>query len=378
MSDASPWQRRLRAQVGLPPDRHHWPITLRQLPADLEASPLTVPFSLPLLARAQQRFQQRGRRVVIGLNGPVGAGKSTLARQLNQLASRFGLRLAVASIDDAYRPLPERRRLLEGNPFGVSRVPPGTHDIPLMLEAIERWQQGGVLRLPRFNKTLEGGEGERDGWVEFDADVLVLEGWLIGCRPLDDQTLRRALNGPGIAGTATSAGAVALNATPKGPGHDTTGTASEGERNVRVLPSGGGPAASGAWLTLSDCEKLWIPRWNTNLQPYEALWDRLDSLWLLRPLDWTLSRRWRLQAEARQRRAGGGWLNARDLDALVRSSLASLPPGLYQEPLVESNRPGMASAAAEAVAEAVALIDGQRRCRWSGLTTDWPPSPEAR
>ena len=41
---------------------------------------------------------------VIGLNGPVGAGKSTLARQLQQRAAEADLKLAVASIDDAYLP----------------------------------------------------------------------------------------------------------------------------------------------------------------------------------------------------------------------------------------------------------------------------------
>lgn len=54
---------------------------------------------------------------------------------------------------------------------------------------------------------------------------------------------------------------------------------------------------------------------------------------MLRPLSWTLPRRWRFQAEARQRRRGGGWLAPADLDPIVRSSLCSLPPLLYQDPL---------------------------------------------
>lgn len=356
MIDASPWQRRLRRFVGLPPERTGWPTSLQQLPEELESSSLTVPFSLPLLARARQLKQDRGHRVLIGLNGPVGAGKSTLARQLQALAPRFDLSLAVASIDDAYRPLGERRRVLAGNPFGVSRVPPGSHDVPLLLTALEPWRDTGILRLPRFDKGLAGGEGERNGWTVQQADVVLLEGWFIGCQPL-----RGAIADPD--------------------------------------PDG--------WLALTEDERAWLPRWDGALEAYTAIWDQLDALWVLRPTRWSWPRRWRFQAEARQRRAGGAWLPTGDLEALVRSSLASLPPALYQDPLVHPiagapgaspagrarrplfDRTGTDSERAKAVAgpgmedrpdprisaEVVALLDGRRRCRWSGLTEECPIRP---
>ena len=60
-------------------------------------------------------------------------------------------------------------------------------------------------------------------------------------------------------------------------------------------------------------------------------------------------------AEARQRRLqrqnhqADGWLKPAELDRLVRSSLASLPPRLYQEPLT-------------AQAKASAQLNGRRRC----------------
>ena len=131
----------------------------------------------------------------------------------------------------------------------------------------------------------------------------------------------------------------------------------------RLFKSGPG-GDKDAWLKLSDAEAGWVPTWNEALEDYVRLWDQLDALWVLRPSTWTLPRRWRLQAEARQRKAGGGWLSARDLQSLVRASLASLPPQLYQDPLLDATQNGSA--------EAVAILDGQRRCRWSGLTTDWP------
>ena len=70
------------------------------------------------------------RRPVLALNGPVGVGKTSLGQALERLAALGGLRLVVASIDDLYLPADQRRQVLAGNPFGVSRVPPGSMTSP--------------------------------------------------------------------------------------------------------------------------------------------------------------------------------------------------------------------------------------------------------
>jgi len=88
-----------------------------------------------LLAWCQQETRS-GRRPVIGLNGPVGAGKSTLARSLQQRFVAADLQLAVASIDDAYLPWQQRLEAMAGNPYGVNRVPPGSHDPAALLAGI--------------------------------------------------------------------------------------------------------------------------------------------------------------------------------------------------------------------------------------------------
>lgn len=297
--------------------------------------------ALPLLGRlADLRRRPGQRRPVVLLNGPVGAGKSTLVRQLARLAPAHGLRLAVASIDDAYLPLPERMRRLAGNPFGVTRVPPGSHDVDLLVDRIEAWRNGCSLRLPRFDKTLATGQGDRCGDSEESADALLLEGWLMGCRPLGQAAVARALE--------------------------------------RLQD----------W-DLSEAERSWLPRWDRELESYEALWGISDGLWVLRPRNWRLPRRWRFQAEARQRRAGGGWLEPGELERLVRSSLHSLPPPLYQDPLVAGFGDGGVANGATGTVSAesgedpngylplfgVTQLDGRRR--WEPLDRPAQPSPSS-
>ncbi|MBD2422977.1 hypothetical protein [Cyanobium sp. FACHB-13342] len=257
-------------------------------------------FLQPLLAEltALGAGAGSGGRQVLALNGPVGAGKSTLGALLLERARARGLRLAVASIDDFYLPWERRRQALAGNPFGVSRVPPGSHDVELALGCLADWRGGAALRLPRFDKTLRDGQGDRAGEVRLDVDVVLLEGWLLGCQPVGPERL------------------------------------AEAELEC-LLPE----------------ERDWLPHWDRALETYQPLWQACAQLWLLRPRTWDLPRRWRFQAEARQRRRGGAWLHPQQLDRLVRSSLCSLPPTLYQDPLIKGAR-------------GVAVLDGRRR--WVG------------
>ena len=260
-----------------------------------------------LLAHCHGRLAG-GQRPVIGLNGPVGAGKTTLSRRLQHHFAAAGLRLAVASIDDAYLPLEARRRAMEGNPFGVWRVPPGSHDPEALADPIRRWRQApsADLCLPRFDKTLQGGQGDpTHPWIG-PADALLLEGWLLGCAPLQGE----ALEGP--------------LADPEGP-----------------------------LAGFSPEERRWLRHCNGRLAAYGPLWAELDQLVVLWPVHWGLPRRWRFQAEARQRRSGGAWLPPPQLEALVRASLRSCPPELYQRPLLQR-------------AAWVRLLDGRRRVVWEG------------
>jgi D-glycerate 3-kinase len=297
---------------------------------------LLADFALPLLERLRL-LATPGRRPVLLLNAPVGAGKTSLSGLLGQLAPALDLRLAVASIDDFYLPWEQRLQALAGNPFGVTRVPPGSHDPALLCQVLDDWRAGGPLRLPRFDKTLRQGEGDRGAAVSLQADALLLEGWLLGCQPL----------GEGLQ--------PALDRWARQPANQA--------------------------LQLGAAERAWLPHWDRALEAYQPAWRRCDELWLLRPSDWSLPRRWRFQAEARQRRQGGAALPAVALEQLVRSSLCSLPPPLYQEPLdhqlLQQNGDGVMGGDTShqhsgPPVVAVALLDGRRRLTQLSASSSLP------
>ena len=281
-----------------------------------------------------------GRRQLVALNGPVGAGKSTLGALLLERARAQGLRLAVASIDDFYLPWERRRQALAGNPFCVSRVPPGSHDVDLALGCLADWREGAALRLPRFDKTLRGGQGDRAGERILEVDVLLLEGWLLGCQPLGAERLEERLEEQLRPSTEPNPQmAISRNTVSRN-----TASRNTAARNTDSFEAGSVDAL------LAD-ERNWLPHWDRALEAYQPLWEACDQLWLLRPRSWGMPRRWRFQAEARQRRRGGAWLPPQEVDRLVRASLCSLPPALYQDPL-------------ENQARRMAVLDGRRRWLW--------------
>lgn len=136
----------------------------------------------------------------IGLSGPQGAGKSTLVRQLVARYAACGMRAVAVSIDDFYLTHAEQRRLARQHPsnrYLQKRGYPGTHDVALgdaVLTALLALQDGQRLALPVYDKSAHGGEGDRapaSAWpvVEGRVDVVLLEGWMLGFRPVPAERL---------------------------------------------------------------------------------------------------------------------------------------------------------------------------------------------
>ena len=231
----------------------------------MDALPIMLDWLAPRLA---------GKPLIIGLAGAQGSGKSTLAaglaRRLPYCAGALPngagalphaggsvppVSVAV-SLDDFYLTSARRQALARSvHPLFVTRGPPGTHDLPLLLDVLLRVRAGRPVSLPVFDK-LADDRLPPQHWRRFDRiDVLILEGWCIGARPGPDALLAEPIN--------------ALEAT-------------------------------------EDPATLWRTHINQALAgPYQRAWATLDALAFLAAPDWETVPRWRAQQEASLTRATG-------------------------------------------------------------------------
>lgn len=109
------------------------------------------------------------------------------------------LKLAIFSTDDLYLPHTGLVALAQAHPSNAmlqGRGLPGSHDLALGSATLASLARGEPTRIPRFDKSKFSGEGDRapEGeWelVDGPVDVVLLEGWNLGFRPLETSVLVR-------------------------------------------------------------------------------------------------------------------------------------------------------------------------------------------
>jgi pantothenate kinase-related protein Tda10/hemoglobin-like flavoprotein len=143
------------------------------------------------------------RPLVVGLQAPQGAGKTTLVTRLMERLPQIGLRGVAVSIDDFYLTRKEQLRLASahpGNPYLEHRGYPGTHDVALgeatllALRGLGQGSDGRVVSVPVYDKSQHGGRGDRapEGqWrqVAGPLDLVIVEGWMLGFTPVPEASL---------------------------------------------------------------------------------------------------------------------------------------------------------------------------------------------
>ena len=225
---------------------------------------------LPILSLASR---EPARKRLIGLSALPGCGKSSLGIWLETAARNLGLSLQVVSIDDFYFPADQLERSMQGNPWGVPRALPGSHDLKLLQQTLAPWRQGQDVQCPQFDKALRHGRGDRSGWRACNADLLVLEGWFVGCEGGYDPTLQdRDLEPP-----------------------------------------------------LTAKELAYRKQTEQILQRYQPIWTQLDLLWQLRATDSQSPRLWKRQQEHDMHTSRGSSLNGSELDDFIRMILSAIP-----------------------------------------------------
>jgi len=154
----------------------------------------------PLAAVACDLRKTKSRSVVIGINGAPGSGKSTLALFLeNHLRREAQLSTTCLSLDDFYLGKAARRDLADkAHPLFATRGVPGTHDVQLaltVLRGLTEVQASATIRVPKFDKASDDRLPEHV-WPQVDTpvDVVILEGWCLGARPQEAESLADPVN----------------------------------------------------------------------------------------------------------------------------------------------------------------------------------------
>ncbi|MBR8831594.1 MAG: hypothetical protein N5P05_003080 [Chroococcopsis gigantea SAG 12.99] len=229
-------------------------------------------------------LKNKRKPFVQGILAPQGTGKTTLTRILKTILNHWDIPVIVFSIDDLYKTYSQRQELRQRDPRLIWRGPPGTHDIDLGRQVITDFKRGEFpLSLPGFDKSLHSGQGDRIAPVEIQsADILLLEGWFVGMKPVQSNSFD----------------------SPPDP---------------IVTPDDQQFAR--------DC--------NDRLWDYLPLWECIDELLILHPLDYRFSLQWRKEAERKMRLQGKGGMSDSEIEEFVKYFWKALHPEIFIQPLLQ-------------------------------------------
>ncbi|MGQ9870339.1 glycerate kinase [Leptodesmis sp.] len=248
---------------------------------------------LPLAQQLAAQRQPLNRPWIQGILGGQGTGKTTLGKILTLILEEQGYQTLSWSLDDLYKTYADRLLLQQQDPRLIWRGPPGTHDVDLGIQVLDQLRYLNphsplptphpLIPIPRFDKSLHNGMGDRTtpDIVE-TVDIVLFEGWFVGCRPVD----------------------------------------------LAVFDQAPEPIRTAV-------DRAFALDMNANLRDYLPLWERLDSLWILHLTDYRLSKQWRLQAEHQMQASGKPGMSDEEVEAFVEYFWKALHPDLFIHPLLE-------------------------------------------
>lgn len=174
--------------------------TCEELRIDNDLSPLLGSLYLPLAAWLLKARGDGVRTQVVGVCGAQGSGKSTFCRLLaTVMAEAFHDSTVTLSIDDLYETRERREQLArEQHPLFLTRGVPGTHDVSLGLDIIERLKsldEGETIMIPVFDKAVDT-RLPPEQWVcqRGPVQTLLFEGWCVGALPQSEEALIDPIN----------------------------------------------------------------------------------------------------------------------------------------------------------------------------------------
>ncbi|AAP99774.1 MULTISPECIES: uridine kinase [Prochlorococcus] len=231
---------------------------------------------LPFLTDIKRFAKINNARKVYGISALPGCGKTSFGKWIEAAAKELDISIKVLSLDDFYLPGSELEKAMKDNPWNVPRGLPGSHSINLLENVIDKWISTGSLKAPQFDKSLRKGLGDRSGWTNSSPDVLVLEGWFLGCTPLKSS----------------------LNFNGKDDVLSPKLTIFESDYRLKV-------------------QEL--------IKDYLPIWQRINRIWHLKANDFSSTCKWKVDQEKEMLVSKGSALQGELLSSFVRMIEASIP-----------------------------------------------------
>ena len=234
---------------------------------------------LPILSDIYYLKRNTSSKIVIGLSALPGTGKTTLGLLIEKLSLKMNIDISVVSMDDFYLPFSEMQIAIKENPWNVSRGFPGTHSINLLEEKILEWKDTGKFNHPVFDKSLKNGLGDRSHWKTSFPEIIILEGWFLGVKPLSSQNRLK--------------------------------------ENIK-------PAL------LAD-EISYRSKIQENLKYYLNIWQLIDKIWQIKPKQFLYLNKWKSNQEREMLRVRGSALIDSQLSDFLRMLNRSIPQVSFNE-----------------------------------------------
>ncbi|KAJ6017944.1 hypothetical protein N7451_001323 [Penicillium sp. IBT 35674x] len=164
-----------------------------------------IPFLLERLRVHSARYRDGNTPpFFLGLNGVQGAGKTVLVSTLQETlrSEPYSLSVVTLSLDDLYLTHADQVALAQAhpnNPLLQHRGQPSTHDLSLGEKVFASLAAEQPTAIPQYDKSAFSGQGDRvpdSQWEVVNQEgqkkikLIIFEGWCVGFRPWDDQTLR--------------------------------------------------------------------------------------------------------------------------------------------------------------------------------------------
>lgn len=241
---------------------------------------------LPLALNLAKKVRAKSKPLLVGILGSQGTGKTTLTKILKYLLSQINLNSETISLDDFYKTYPERKALEQFDPRLIWRGPPLTHDVPLALDVLTSLLQSQPVVIPRFDKSLHGGKGDRistSDKIITKIDVIFFEGWFVGVQPISDSQFNN-------------------------PPHP----------------------------IVTEADKKFAKDCNQRLKHYLPLWELIDYQIILYPSDYRYSLPWRQEAEEKMKAQGKAGMSNEEIKKFVEYFWKTLHPELFITPLISN------------------------------------------